>query len=122
MRYILASGGFGKEGFDEAKVMGSYLRVRGVPDSALIEDGNGNNTIASCVNARHLLAARHASSVDLVTQFFHIPRARLAAERAGLTVMGAIAPRFFEARDLYSLAREVVALPAYALRLGRAGT
>jgi vancomycin permeability regulator SanA len=122
VRYILVSGGFGKEGFDEAKAMGSYLRARGVPDSALIEDGHGNNTIASCVNARALLGARHASSVDLVTQYFHIPRARLAAERAGLKVSGALAPRFFEARDLYSLAREVVALPVYALRLGRAGT
>ena len=122
VRYILVSGGFGKEGFDEAKVMGSYLRARGVPDSALIEDGHGSNTIVSCVNARSLLAARHASSVDLVTQYFHIPRARLAAQRAGLKVTGALAPRFFEVRDLYSLGREVVALPTYALRLGRAGT
>lgn len=122
VRLILVSGGFGKEGFDEAKVMGSYLRTRGVPDSALIEDGNGSNTIATCVNARRLLAARQASSVDLVTQYFHIPRARLAAERAELKVSGALAPWFFEARDLYSLAREVVALPAYALHIGRAGT
>jgi len=122
VRYILVSGGFGKEGFDEAKVMGNYLRAYGVPDSALIEDGNGSNTIVSCVNARTLLAKRHASSVDLVTQYFHIPRARLAAQRARLKVTGALAPRFFEARDLYSLAREVVALPVYALRFGRTGT
>jgi vancomycin permeability regulator SanA len=116
VRYILVSGGTGHEGFDEAHVMSRYLAGRGVPDSALIEDGRGINTFATCVNARALLRSRHASTVDLVTQYFHVPRARLAAKRAGLEVVGARAPRFFEPRDLYSLAREVVALPVYALK------
>jgi len=117
VRRIVVSGGVGREGFDEATVMHRYLRARGVPDSVLIDDGHGVNTLATCVNARVLLAARGMSSVDLVTQDFHIPRARLAASRAGLRVAGAQAPRFHEWRDVYSLAREVVALPVYAARL-----
>jgi vancomycin permeability regulator SanA len=31
VRLILVSGGFGKEGFDEADVMARWLRARGVP-------------------------------------------------------------------------------------------
>jgi hypothetical protein len=30
--------------------------------------------------------------------------------------VGAAVPRWFELRDLYSIAREVVGLPAYAIR------
>jgi len=44
-------------------------------------------------------------------------RARLACRRAGIRVAGAFALRYFELRDMYSLAREVVAYPAYALRI-----
>jgi vancomycin permeability regulator SanA len=116
VRLILVSGGVGKEGFDEARVMARVLRERGVPDSAILVDSRGVNTLASCLDAPALLAAHHASSVDLVTQYFHIARARLAGKRAGLDVKGAVAPLYFEPRDFFSLAREVVALPVYALR------
>lgn len=116
VRYVLVSGGFGKEGFDEAEVMARWLRARGVPDSALIVDSHGTDTRATCVNARRLLAARGAKSVDVVTQWFHVPRARLAAQRAGLDVRGAARARYCEPRDAYSFARELVAYPVYALR------
>ena len=116
VRYVLVSGGVGKEGFDEADVMARWLRARGVPDSALIVDSRGLDTRATCANARRLLAARHAGSVDVVTQWFHVPRAVLAARRAGLDVRGAAWPRFCEPRDAYSFARELVAYPVYALK------
>jgi len=116
VRYVLVSGGLGKEGFDEAEVMARWLRARGVPDSALIVDSHGVDTGATCVNARRLLAARGAKSVDVVTQWFHVPRARLAAQRAGLDVRGAAQARYCEPRDAYSFARELVAYPVYALR------
>ncbi len=117
VRWILVSGGVGKEGFDEAHVMQRYLHARAIPDSALIEDAHGINTLASCVDARILLAPRGARSVVLVTQWFHLLRARVTAERAGLVVVGASAPHFFEPRDAWSLARETVGLPVYVLRL-----
>lgn len=116
VRYVLVSGGFGKEGFDEAEVMARWLRARGVPDSALIVDSRGIDTRATCVNARRLLAARGAKSVDVVTQWFHVPRAQLAAQRAGLDVRGAAWARYCEPRDAYSFARELVAYPVYAIR------
>jgi len=116
VRYVLVSGGLGKEGFDEAEVMAQWLKERGVPDSALIVDSQGVDTRATCINARRLLAARGAKSVNVVTQWFHVPRAQLAARRAGLDVRGAAWPHFCEPRDAYSFARELVGYPVYALR------
>jgi uncharacterized SAM-binding protein YcdF (DUF218 family) len=98
VRYVLVSGGVGKEAFDEAWIMARWLRVRGVPDSVLILDSQGIDTRATCENARALLAARGASSVDVVTQWFHVPRAQLAARRAGLDVRGAAWPLLRAAR------------------------
>ena len=116
VRYVVVSGGFGKEGFDEAHVMADWLHARGIPESALILDSYGTDTRVTCANARRLLAKRNVKSVNVVTQWFHVPRARLAAARAGLDVRGAAWPRYCEPRDAYSFARELVAYPVYALR------
>jgi vancomycin permeability regulator SanA len=112
---IIVTGGIGKEGFDESVVMQRSLESAGVPPTAIHADGLGLNTTRSCVNARAYMTSHGLKSADVVTQYFHVTRARLGCRRAGIRVVGAVAPRYFELRDLYSLAREVVALPVYAL-------
>lgn len=114
VRWILVSGGRGKEGHDEAAVMAQWLTAHGVPDTSILVDHQGVTTEATCANARRMLGA--AATVDVVTQWFHVPRAELAAARAGLDVKGATWPPYAEPRDAYSFARELVAYPAYALR------
>jgi len=47
---ILVSGGLGIEGFYEGDKMKDYLIQNGVPDSAIILDNKGNNTIATVEN------------------------------------------------------------------------
>lgn len=59
------------------------------------------------------MAGGNLHSAFIVSQHFHITRARLALQQIGVNVTGAAHARFFEARDIYSLAREVVALWAY---------
>ena len=67
--------------------------------------------------ARHTAAlAGPGTSVVVVTQWFHLPRAILAMRRFGLREVSGNWPRWFEARDAYSFVREAVALPVYALR------
>jgi vancomycin permeability regulator SanA len=114
VRWILVSGGRGKEGHDEAAFMAQWLTAHGVPDTSILADHEGVTTEATCANARRMLGA--AATVDVVTQWFHIPRAELAAARAGLDVRGASWPPYAEPRDAYSFARELVAYPAYFLR------
>jgi len=110
---IIVSGGTGKEGFDESAVMKAYLIERGIPELAVHADAAGVNTRETCVNARAFMRARGLRRANVVTQFFHVPRAKLECRRVGIEVVGGLAPRFFEGRDVYSLAREVVAVPVY---------
>lgn len=112
VRRVLVSGGVDPAGNDEAAVMAAYLIERGVPRPAIIEDPHGVDTFAT---ARDALAVR-PGSVVVVTQWFHIPRARLAMRRVGVGRVSAAWPRFAEWRDLYSFAREALALPVYAIR------
>lgn len=96
--------------------MQRYLVSAGVPESLVLADGKGTNTAATCAHAHAYMTEHGLRTANVVTQYFHIPRATLACRRAGIDVVGAIAPRFFEPRDLYSLAREAIAYPAYAFR------
>ncbi|MES2019172.1 MAG: YdcF family protein [Pseudomonadota bacterium] len=114
---LIVSGGVGIEGYDEAQVMQHYLVAHGVPASAVLVDSAGIDTAATAVNVARIARARQLKSVLVASQYFHIPRASLALRRAGVPVAGTIHARYFEARDLYSLAREVIGLGAYAVGL-----
>jgi uncharacterized SAM-binding protein YcdF (DUF218 family) len=54
--------------------------------------------------------------VTVVTQYFHVPRTRLALRRQGVADIRSAHAAYFELRDLYAIAREVAALPAYWLK------
>jgi vancomycin permeability regulator SanA len=112
-RIIFVSGGIGKEGFDEAAVMANYLVGRGVPPAAIVIDSRGLDTNATAVNAAVFMRANGLRTALVATQYFHVPRTCFALERAGVRVVGHVHARHAEWRDLYSIAREVVALPAY---------
>lgn len=113
---ILVSGGREKNGFDEADVMRSYLLARDVPAQAVLEDHQGLTTWASAVNTAALMRQNGSRTVLVVSQYFHLPRCELAFHRAGIVAVFAAYPQYLEWRDVYAVAREMVALPAYALR------
>src|SRR5450830_1991478 len=110
---IFVSGGTGKEGFDEAASMASYLRLQGVPAAAIIEDNQGWTTEATARNAAAYLRGHGLQTAMVATQYFHVPRFRLALERAGIAVSGNVHAPYFELRDLYSVPRETVAYAVY---------
>ncbi|MEL6589520.1 MAG: YdcF family protein [Bacteroidota bacterium] len=114
---IIVSGGIGIEGHDEAKVMAEYLIARGVPESAIIRDNQGNNTYLSAQNCLKILKQEDKKSVILVSQYFHLMRARLAFAKMEVPEISAeAADWFWEWRDLYSLTREVLGLYYYLFR------
>ncbi len=98
---------------DEAAVMRDYLMAKGVPASAILVDSAGVTTQATARNCATLMALHGFKSVTVVTQYFHVPRTRLALRRHGISAIGSAHAHFFELRDFYSIAREVAALPAY---------
>lgn len=115
---VEAGGQLGGE-LDEARIMRAYLLAHGVPDSAIIADPFGDNTELTGRNTAAIMRARHWTSVIAVSQFYHVPRTRLALRRAGLTDVRGAHARYLCSGDFIALPREVVAYPVYWL--GRPG-
>jgi vancomycin permeability regulator SanA len=113
---IIVSGGQGVEGQDEATAMRRYLLEHGVPSEAIIADSDGVNTFASARNTRAILEQRGLKSVFVVTQYFHVPRSRLALHRFGVKDVYSSHARYFEWQDFLSAQREVFAYARYATR------
>ena len=78
---IIVSGGTGIEGVPEGTAMKSYLISAGVPDEAIIVDNQGVDTKASAQSTLVLLNSNQTKSVFVITQYFHIPRTKLALKK-----------------------------------------
>jgi uncharacterized SAM-binding protein YcdF (DUF218 family) len=113
---VIVSGGVGREGFDEAEVMKRYLVESGVPEGRVHVDSGGATTRLTARNASRMMRENGWRSAMVVTQYFHVPRMRLALKRSGVTPVFSAHARYFELRDVYSTAREVVGYGAYLLR------
>jgi vancomycin permeability regulator SanA len=112
---IFVSGAVGSEGVDESAAMRSYLMQQGVPAPTILQDGQGFNTEATARNAAAAMRQRGFRTALAISQYFHVPRLRLLLQRQGIDVVGTAHARYFEMRDVYSLAREVVAMAALLL-------
>jgi vancomycin permeability regulator SanA len=110
---IIVSGGLGIEGFYEAQVMKKYLLEKGVPDSLVIVDDEGIDTYASTINYVTLSKIHKISSVVVVSQFYHISRAKMALRRQGVQDVTGAHADYFEWRDNFSLVREFLAYYKY---------
>jgi uncharacterized SAM-binding protein YcdF (DUF218 family) len=113
---LIVSGGFDRSGWNEAPGMRRYLLERGVPDSCIVVDPRGQNTWLTARNTRAWMDARGLRRVLVVSEYYHLPRCRLAFARHGLPAVFTLHARHVELRDLYATAREVPALVKYAVR------
>ena len=113
---IIVSDGIGKEGYDEAAVMKNYLVAHGIPKDRIITDNQGTTTYASAENTLRFLREHKLNSVLVVSQYFHVPRARLALKKFGITPIYSAHAQYFEARDIYSIGRELVGYICYSFR------
>jgi uncharacterized SAM-binding protein YcdF (DUF218 family) len=113
---VIVSGGVGSEGFDEAEVMKRYLVENGVPDDRIHVDSGGATTYLTARNAARMMRENGWHSAMVVSQYFHVPRRRLALKRSGVAPVFSAHAQYFELRDVYSIAREVFGYGAYLLR------
>jgi uncharacterized SAM-binding protein YcdF (DUF218 family) len=113
---ILTSGAHGKEGFDEGTVMKRYLVSQGVPAAVVIADDEGVNTWATARNTAALMRARGLRSVTIVSQYYHVPRTRLAFRKWGIATIYNAHPRYWTWRDAYAVPREVAGWAEYLFR------
>ena len=113
---VIASGGIEPDGQDEAAVMRAYLVAHGIPAANVIADNQGINTFASARFTAQTMRARGWQSAYVVTQYYHVPRARLALRQFGVRTVYSAHARYFEAYDAFALLREMVGYVKYALR------
>jgi uncharacterized SAM-binding protein YcdF (DUF218 family) len=96
--------------------MKRYLISQGVPEDRIIADGEGATTSLTARNAAQLMKERGWQSALVISQYFHISRTRLAVERYGVRPVYSAHAEYFELRDVYSIAREVIGYGAYLVR------
>lgn len=115
VKKLVVSGGLGNEGFYEAQVMKKYLVQNGVDVNDIIADDFGTDTYNSTVSYSQISKENHFTSVIIVSQFYHITRARMALKKSGVNEVYSAHAEYFEWRDLYSLFREFFGFYKYAL-------
>ncbi|QWX82991.1 YdcF family protein [Cellulophaga sp. HaHaR_3_176] len=109
VKKIFVSGGLGKEGFYEGDKMKEYLIKKNVPDSLIIVDNYGNNTLATVNNTIKVKDSLNFKSIIAVSQYFHLTRTKMLFKKQGFKNISSASPKYFELRDFYSLFREFVA-------------
>ena len=114
-KYIIVSGGTGEEGIDEAVAMKNYLIQHHIPAEAIITDSHGDNTRATAKNSALIMKQHNFKRAMVISQYFHIVRARLALSQYGIAPIFNAHADYFDRRDLYSIPREVVAYYKYLL-------
>jgi uncharacterized SAM-binding protein YcdF (DUF218 family) len=112
---LIFSGGPGDGAVHETESMRRMAVSLGVPDSAILRDEAGLSTAATLRNVRPLLAGHSAIAVS---EFYHLPRIKLACQRTGIDIRTVPARPAHWARSwpLASMAREIPAFWLYYLR------
>ncbi len=114
---LVMSGGVGETGADEATSMRDRATQLGVPADAITLDQAGVNTDATVENTMRLLAGGSGTRVLTVSQFYHLPRIKMAYRAAGLDVqtVPATTSRYIVETPLL-VAREIPAFWKYWFR------
>ena len=122
VKRLLVSGGPGDGLITEAAAMREYALSHGVADADIIVDDQGLNTDATVRTVTSLVRRGEVHRVLVVSHFYHLPRIKLACERAGIEVCTVPARQAYVLRQIpYSMAREVAAFWTYYLRQKPAG-
>lgn len=117
VKKVLVSGGVGDSGYNEALVMRDMAVKAGVAEEDVIVDSNGVNTEATVRNSIPFFGSEPHPRVLAVSQFYHLPRIKLAFQRAGWDVLTVPAGTSAPIRETpYLVAREIPAFWVYYLR------
>lgn len=119
--HLLLSGGCVGGPPAEAAVMRSLALQAGVPEAALSVEDCSRNTLENAKFCRPLINQRGWRRILLVTDRYHLFRARYAFRRFGVPVEGAPAPEpRWNGPLLAAYLREAVAFLVYLWRIERA--
>lgn len=114
VKFIIVSGGLGKEGHHESIVMKKYLLEKGILENVVIVDKEGDNSWKTIVNCKRIMEEKGFRKVYLVSQYYHITRVKMAMNKLDVRALTA-SPFYFEWRDIFSLFREIPAFYKYLI-------
>lgn len=86
VKYVIVSGGVGDSGHNEALVMRDMAVDAGVPEEAVVIDSNGVSTNATVADTVPFFGEDGWRRILAVSQYYHLPRIKLAYQRAGWNV------------------------------------
>jgi len=119
-RKLIFSGGPGMGEIHETEAMRRFattLKDHAVPDDAILVDASGVNTRATVQNTCRLFREHGFGRVLAVSHFYHLPRVKMAYQRAGHDVYTVPAKESYTLTMLpWYIAREVAALWLYYIR------
>ncbi|MEM9796733.1 MAG: YdcF family protein [Pseudomonadota bacterium] len=117
--HLCLTGGQGRHGAPEAQVAADLARAADVPGSALILEAASRNTYENLAYAHRLLPPDTAEIV-IVSNRWHLPRARLIARLLGLNARVSGPPGCLSwPATVGAILREILATPSSALRAWR---
>ena len=100
--------------------MRAVLMESGVPAAAIIVDRAGNNTRLTAIHAHQIMQERGWQSAVVISQYYHVPRAKLALRQEGVAqVSGAAAEYRFTWTDPLSILRESAGFYVYLVNTPR---
>ncbi len=118
---FIPTGAKGRHGEAEAVVMARLLNQAGFPDTAILTEETGTDTLSSVRAVRRLIAVhRPAGRIYATTSFYHLPRCLLLLRLAGIPARAAKPPSAAAASQWlrwYWRLRETPALPYDVLLL-----
>lgn len=114
---LLFSGGPGDGRVHETEAMRRMALREGVPDSAILLDPAGVDTQATVAHTVPCFEALGVERVIVVSHFFHLPRIKMAYQRAGWEVYTVPAHKpLLHTQVPFLVVREIVAQWVYYLR------
>lgn len=117
VKNIIVSGGFGREGHEEADVMAEYLQQHDVPETRIFRDRNGYDTFESARNTKVIMDGNDLHSAVIVSHYYHLPRALVTFKRFDVPNVSAAAVNIPPTwRDTWSVLREFAAFYYYLVR------
>ncbi len=90
---LLLSGGLAGPPPAEAMMMRDLAVAAGVPERRLIIEDRSRNTFENALYTGTLLRSRRWRRIVIITDAFHLPRARMVFRRLGFDVRGEAVPR-----------------------------
>jgi vancomycin permeability regulator SanA len=113
---LIFSGGPGDGAFTEPDTMRRFALTLGVKDQDILLDPAGLNTASTVANTLPLFHQLHATKILAVSHAYHLPRVKMAYQRAGQEVYTVPARQIQTLSAMpFLMAREIAALWLYYL-------